>query len=419
MGLDKCEHNTKHLQSESSEIEQLKQQTMDEIDCSFSEVIKALQARKTKLKRDIEEHFRTEMPQFEQTRKSYESLAKSMQSKTELLAQVMEHASDFDILSCADSISQTAENMASQNKDLIQTPRPKVVIKMDETSVKNFVELVSLLGAEVGSTQVKGILLKKITTRMKGDQHTPDIRDILLAGEGNVVAVDNKNCCVKSIVSSGDSFITMRLQLKSEPWGGTRLQTSMIAVTGLKVIYIITIADEMALQSTVKTRKDYWGICAITPINLACSCKYPPGVDIVDITGRRLRSIEEDHLGEPLFEMPGYVAMSGYNILVTDRAKKCLTCVDQEGNVVFVYKGQGEEKLEFPRGMCVDRQGRIFVADHDKGCVTLLNARGEYLCQVMSASKPRTLCLDTNGMILYLSSEGKGITFFNLIEVQT
>lgn len=419
MGLSKCEHNTKRLQFENTEIDQLKAQTMDEIDCSFTEVIKALEKRKQKLKRDIDEHFMAEMPQFEQTKNSYESLMKSMQSKTEFLKNMMEHASDFDILSCADHVFQSAENMASQNKDLVQTPRPKVVVKMDDMAVKNFVELVSLLGAEVGSTQVKGILLKKITTKMKGDQHTPDIRDILLSGEGNVVAVDNKNCCVKSILSNGDSFITKRLQLKSEPWGGTRLQTSMIAVTGLKVIYIITIGEEMSLQSTVKTRKDYWGICAITPINLACSCKYPPSIDIVDITGRRLRSIDENHLGEQLFEMPGYLAMNGDNILVTDRARKCLTCVDQEGNVVFVYRGQGEEMLEFPRGMCVDKQGRIFVADHDKGCVTLLSSRGEYLCQVLSAPKPRTLCLDTHGMILYLSSEGKGITFFNLIEVRT
>ena len=72
-----------------------------------------------------------------------------------------------------------------------------MVVKIDDNSVRNFVELVSLLGAEVGSTQVKGVLLKKITTKMKGDQHTPDIRDVLMAEEGNIIAVDNKNSCVK------------------------------------------------------------------------------------------------------------------------------------------------------------------------------------------------------------------------------
>ena len=113
--MSKCEHNTKRLQFENTEIDQLKAQTMDEIDCSFTEVIKALEKRKQKLKRDIDEHFMAEMPQFEQTKNSYESLMKSMQSKTEFLKNMMEHASDFDILSCADHVFQSAENMASQN----------------------------------------------------------------------------------------------------------------------------------------------------------------------------------------------------------------------------------------------------------------------------------------------------------------
>lgn len=289
---------------------------------------------------------------------------------------------------------------------------------MDDKAVKNFVELVSILGAEAGSTQVKGIMLKKITTRLKGDQFTPDIRDIFLADTGHIVGVDNKNACVKSIQIKGESFVTQRLEVSSEPWGGAKLQPSMIAVTGLKVIYIITMSDQMALQSTIKTRKDYWGICAITPINLACSCKFPPGVDIVDITGRRLRSIEEDHLGKQLFEMPTYLAMNGDNILVTDRARKSLICVDQEGTVIFIYKGQGDETLEYPRGLCVDQQGRIFLADHDRGCVELLSKQGAYLCQILAAPKPRTLALDNNDKTLYVSTEGKGLTFFNLIEVQ-
>ncbi|XP_076458632.1 uncharacterized protein LOC143292327 [Babylonia areolata] len=418
-GISKCEDTKKRLQTETAEIEQLKQQTMAEVDGSFTQVIRALEKRRSKLKRDIDEHFSADAPQFQQTRDDCDTLMKSMKTRMDLLTQMIQHGSDFDILSCADSAFRSAESMAARQTVVAETPRPKVIVKMDDRAVHNFVELVSLLGAEVGSTQVRGILLKKITTKMKGDQHSPDVRDILLAADNHVVAIDNRNKCVKAILIDGDTFLTKRLQLKSEPWGGTKLQPSMMAVTGLKVIYIITITDQLALQSTVRTRKDYWGVCAISPINLACSCKYPPGVDIVDITGRRLRSIEVNPQGEQLFEMPGYVAMNGDNILVTDRAKKCLTCVDQEGKVVFVYRGQGDERLEFPRGICVDRKGRIFVADHDRNCVHLLSGRGEYLCQVMSVPKPRTLCLDHNDRTIYLSNEGKGITFFNLIEVET
>ena len=76
--------------------------------------------------------------------------------------------------------------------------------------------------------------------------------------------------CVKGIIFKGDQFSVQRLALKSEPWGGAKLQDNMIAVTGLKVFYIISLTEELTLHNTVHTRKDYWGICALSPINLAC-----------------------------------------------------------------------------------------------------------------------------------------------------
>ena len=70
------------------------------------------------------------------------------------------------------------------------------------------------------------------------------------------------------------------------------------------------------------------------------SCKYPPCVDIVDITGRRLRTIDQDQFGNQLFEMPGYLGNLGGRIVVSDRSKKALICVDQLGEVVFNYTGE-------------------------------------------------------------------------------
>ena len=70
------------------------------------------------------------------------------------------------------------------------------------------------------------------------------------------------------------------------------------------------------------------------------SCKYPPCVDIVDITGRRLRTIDSDSTGNQLFEMPGYLGNVGGRIVVSDRAKKSLICVDQLGEVIWTYTGE-------------------------------------------------------------------------------
>ncbi|GFO05385.1 tripartite motif-containing protein 56 [Plakobranchus ocellatus] len=339
-GIEKCEESSQRLKSEGAEIAEIKKQTVEEIDGAFHAVSDALSQRKKKLMKDISTHFNKDIPQFNDLAKRMEKIKGAMKANTEFIAELVNNASDIDLIENADRIRHQTDIMLQQNAEVAETPKPKMLVKMDDLSVKNFVELVSLLGAEVGSTQVKGILVKKMTTKMSGDKAIPDIRDIVVMDSGALLAIDNKNSCVKGIIFKGDQFSVQRLALKSQPWGGAKLQDNMIAVTGLKVFYIISLTEELTLHNTVHTRKDYWGICALSPINLACSCKYPPCVDIVDITGRRLRTIDQDQYGNQLFEMPGYLGNLGGRIVVSDRCKKALICVDQLGQVVFTYTGE-------------------------------------------------------------------------------
>ena len=78
---------------------------------------------------------------------------------------------------------------------------------------------------------------------------------------------------------------------------------NVIAVTGHQCVYIVTKTEELHLQSTVRTRKDYWSVTALSPINLALTCKFPPSIDVIDITGRKLRTIDTDGSGQPLFKV--------------------------------------------------------------------------------------------------------------------
>ena len=47
VGISKCEHNTKRLETDNTEIDQLRQHTLEEIDQAFDQVIRALEKRRS------------------------------------------------------------------------------------------------------------------------------------------------------------------------------------------------------------------------------------------------------------------------------------------------------------------------------------------------------------------------------------
>ena len=170
------------------------------------------------------------------------------------------------------------------------------------------------------------------------------------------------------------------------------------------------------MQTTVRTRKDYWSIAALSPINVAGACKFPPSIDIVDITGRRLRTIEGEQNGVHIFKQPSFLASMNGNILVTDRQEKTLVCLDQAGEVKFVHKSTSKDEHSYPRGVCTDSQNRAYLVDGPN--VNMLSSEGKQQCQLLTClPDPRAITVGKDNLMA-VSMDGRGVTFFTLSELK-
>jgi hypothetical protein len=68
--------------------------------------------------------------------------------------------------------------------------------------------------------------------RMPEDKENPAIKDILLLDNTVLLAVDNANKCLKAIAPrEGGGHKYLRLEFKSRPWGLTKMQPNVLALS--------------------------------------------------------------------------------------------------------------------------------------------------------------------------------------------
>ncbi|CAH1781271.1 unnamed protein product, partial [Owenia fusiformis] len=92
------------------------------------------------------------------------------------------------------------------------------------------------------------------------------------------------------------------------------------------------------------------------------------------------------------------------HIIISNYGTNNIRCVDNRGEEVFTYSGEGKNALNHPRGVCVDTFGNILVADNYDNRVQLLSPDGNFIRHVLSESdelnEPWSLAMDTEDNLL-------------------
>ena len=87
---------------------------------------------------------------------------------------------------------------------------------------------------------------------MPEDKENPSIKDILLMESNILLAVDNGNKCLKAIAPrEGGGHKYLRIDTKTRPWGLTRMQPNVVAVSGHQCIYVVTVVSGQCGWSVV------------------------------------------------------------------------------------------------------------------------------------------------------------------------
>ena len=124
-----------------------------------------------------------------------------------------------------------------------------------------------------------------------------------------------------------------------------------------------------------------------------------------------------DSVGNQMLTNPTHMAMIGENIAILNDSSNVVT-FDQNGKIKWVY-GQSQATLESftPAGMFVDKLSNIVISDRDNHCVHYVDREGNFIRKLLTRAEhgieyPRGVCVDKeNGVIWVGSNAGKKILF--------
>ncbi|XP_048258431.1 uncharacterized protein LOC125383712 isoform X2 [Haliotis rufescens] len=228
----------------------------------------------------------------------------------------------------------------------------------------------------------------------KKDTHLNDVTVLTVDGLTVTVVADYYNKSLKTYHTSDPNTLG-NLLLSGWPWQIAKLSESQIAVSvpNNKEIVTVNVTPDPVLLSTIKTSKEYFALSSLSPSQLAAgTCRQSHSVDILDMTGRILKSINTGIIRSPDYihvTSNGDLKVSGVNSLV---------CVTSEGVAVSTYTPAGVRALTFPRGITTTSTGDILLADKDSHKVIQLTESGQFVRDVLThqdgLKDPRGICLD-------------------------
>ena len=142
-------------------------------------------------------------------------------------------------------------------------------------------------------------------------------------------------------------------------------------------------------------------------------------IEVFNESGSKVHSIGSRGSGDLQFDTPCGIAVRGDIIYVADTNNHCIQKLTLSGNFVSKF---GTEKgsnnyLSLPRGVCLDHDGRVFVADSGNSRVNVFSGDGTFLYRIGESSNtldfPWDLAFDPSGNLHVADSGLKCVKVFS------
>ncbi|XP_071081919.1 tripartite motif-containing protein 3-like [Haliotis cracherodii] len=394
------------IQHVKSNSQTLKDQVMK----TRETVMRAILRKEKQLLHDIDKATDKQLHELQADIKSQEIELRMYQQQYEFTANAVTSNCEVDMYAVYESMGETS----TDNRDTDSRPTPgRVAFTQNLDKLSKAVDELQLGEVQVihdvsdpGSSPV---LHHTIDCKEDGDGKDPLVRDVtVLTVDGIKVTVvaDYDNNRLKTYYTSNFKSFHNQLLLSNYPWQIAKLCEHQIAVSvpDSKEIVIVNVTPGPVLLSTIKTSKDYYVLACLSPSQLAAG-GYGQShcVDILDMTGRRLRSINTGVIGSP-----DYIHVTrNNNLLVSAGGVTSLVCVTSEGDAVFTYTPTGDRALTCPLGITTTSTGDILLVDYDSHKVIQLTQSGQFVRDVLTQQDgleyPRGVCLDGDGLLCVTS----------------
>ena len=197
---------------------------------------------------------------------------------------------------------------------------------------------------------------------------------IAIVGDYFVVA-DARNNKVKRCVFQQSTSVFQQLTLDC-PVSVCAVRGStdvLVTLPETSQLVLLDTESTLELKEEIATQKPYEGICTLDGSNLIVSCCVigKQCIDIIDISGRILKTFDKDDRGQPLFSWPRFISTThSGNIVISDRDQRSVYCYDPEGTPLWTFVAAAS-----PWGISGHESGQIYLC-LDSGIVQVLSDDG-------------------------------------------
>ncbi|XP_071081950.1 tripartite motif-containing protein 2-like [Haliotis cracherodii] len=383
----------------------------DQVITTRDTVMHAILRKEKQLLWQINKYTDEQLHELQADIKSQEIELQTYQQQYEFTANAVTSDCEMDMYAIYESVGETS----TDNRDTDNRPAAGwVVLTQNLDKLSKAVDELQLgevqVVTDVSDPESSPVLHHTIDCKEDGDGEDPDFCDVTVLTVDDIkvtVVTDSDNKRLKTYYTSNFKSFHNQLLLSDGPWQIAKLSESQIAVSvpDSQEIVTVNVTPGPVLLSTIKTSKKYYALASLSPSQLAAGTyKQSHSVDILDMTGRRLRSIKTGVNGNP-----DYIHVTrNNNLLVSEVAVKSLVCVTSEGDDVFTYTLTGDIDLTYPWGVTTTSTGDILLVDYDSHKVIQLTESGQFVRDVLTQQDglncPRGVCLDGDGL-LYVTSD--------------
>ena len=229
-----------------------------------------------------------------------------------------------------------------------------------------------------------GLNVKSVSTkyiRISSDCVEPWIYGCIFMPDDRVILCDWNNKNLKLL----DSLFTLQdiLDLPYKPRDISVVDdtTAIMTVPDMKQLQYVNVTDRLTLGTVIQLDMGCWGVHVVDSI-IYVTCFDSPIVGrdceirILDLNGNVRKRLNLSQDKKYIFTSPDYIKVSARTkrIYVSDYCLDTVTCMDQDGTVVYQYK---DPELRGPLGLCVDDEDNVIVCDMFSGNIHVLTSAGE------------------------------------------
>ncbi|XP_071082779.1 tripartite motif-containing protein 2-like [Haliotis cracherodii] len=404
-------NNITRRKSTIQDVKSNSQTFKDQVMKTRDTVMRAIIRKEKQLLHDIDKATDEQLHELQADIQSQEIDLQMYQQQYDFTANAVTSNCEMDMYAVYESMGETF----TENRDTDNRPAAgRVVLTHDLDKLSQAVDELQLGEVQVvhgvshpGSFPV---LHHTIDCKEDVDGEDPYLYDVtVLTGDSSakmMVVADYDNKRLLTYYTPNFKSFHYQLKCSNGPWQIAKLSESQIAVSvpDSKEIVTVNVTPFPELLSIIKTSKQYYALASLSPSQLATGTyKQSHSVDILDMTGRILRSINTGVIGSPDFI---HVTRNN-NLIVSERDGKSLVCVTSEGDAVFTYTPTGDRALSYPLGITTTSTGDILLVGYDSHKVIQLTESGQFVRAVLTQQDglicPRGVCLDADGL-LYVTS---------------